>query len=204
MSKETKYKICRRLGTGVFEKCQTQKFVLSEQKKSGGKKFGRRKQVSDYGLQLLEKQKIRFTYGLKERQLVKYVKESLAFGGSSVYETLFKNIESRLDNVVFRLGLASTRAAARQMVVHGHITVNGRKLNIPSYNTKIGDVISVRKQSQDKTLFENLEEKVKERSTPNWLVFDIKVKQGKISGVPKIEKGGETFDLRSVFEYYSR
>lgn len=204
MSKEKKYKICRRLGTGVYEKCQTQKFALSESRKSANKKRSKRKQVSDYGFQLLEKQKVRFTYGLKEKQLVKYVKEAKSKKSDNVYDTLFQNIESRLDNVVFRLGLASTRLASRQMVSHGHIMLNGKRMNIPSCVVKTGDVIGIRKQSIEKPLFEKLEEKIKEHNVPNWLSFDIKKKEGKMVSVPKIEKGGEMFDLGPVFEYYSR
>lgn len=201
--KETKYKICRRLGSGVYEKCQTQKFALSEQKKKNTKIRTRRKQVSDYGLQLLEKQKVRFSYGLKEAQLVKYVKEAMSHKGMSVYETLFKGIESRLDNIVFRLGLAETRAKARQMVTHGHITVNGKKLNIPSYRTKLGDSVGIRKQSVGKILFAELDEKTKNSTVPNWLSFDAKNKEGKVVGVPKLGTA-ESFDLRAVFEFYSR
>lgn len=203
MSKETKYKICRRLGSGVYEKCQTQKFALSEQKKKNTKIRTKRKQVSDYGLQLLEKQKVRFSYGLKEAQLVKYVKDAMLNKGTSVYDALFRGVESRLDNVVFRLGLAETRAKARQIVTHGHITVNGKKLNIPSYKTKLGDLVGVRKQSADKVLFAELEERTKNTSIPNWLSFDIKSKEGKVVGIPKLGTA-ESFDLRAVFEYYSR
>jgi len=203
MSKETKYKICRRLGPGVYEKCQTQKFVLSEQKREGGKRGKRRKQISDYGLQLIEKQKVRFTYGLKERQLVKYVKDVLAKKGVNVYESLYQNIESRLDNVVYRLGLAETRAKARQMVSHGHITVNGKKLNIPSYKVSVGELVGIRIQSQSKALFADLEEKIKNRNIPTWLSFDLKKKEGKVIGMPKMTDARE-FDLRQVFEFYSR
>ncbi len=202
MNKEPKYKICRRLGPGVYEKCQTQKFTLSEQKRKEQRR-GRRKQISDYGKQLIEKQKVRFTYGLRERQLVKYVKGAMAQKGISVYDKLFETIESRLDNVIFRLGLAETRAKARQMVTHGHITVNGRKLNVPSFKVSVGDVIGIRVQSVEKPLFSELEEKIKNSNTPNWLSFDIKKKEGKVAGLPKAGVG-ESFDLRAVFEYYSR
>ncbi len=203
MIKTKKYKIGRRLGTGVYEKCQTQKFALSEQKREGGRKRKRRKQVSDYGLQLLEKQKIRFTYGLKEKQLVKYVKDVLAKKGVNVYDSLYQNIESRLDNIVYRLGLAETRAKARQMVTHGHITVNGKKMNIPSYKISLGEIVGIRSQSQNKALFENLEERMKNSNIPTWLAFDIKKKEGKVVSVPKMIDSRE-FNLRQVFEFYSR
>jgi len=176
---------------------------LSEQKREGGRKRKRRKQVSDYGLQLLEKQKIRFTYGLKEKQLVKYVKDVLAKKGVNVYDSLYQNIESRLDNIVYRLGLAETRAKARQMVTHGHITVNGKKMNIPSYKISLGEIVGIRSQSQNKALFENLEERMKNSNIPTWLAFDIKKKEGKVVSVPKMIDSRE-FNLRQVFEFYSR
>ncbi|MBU1557894.1 30S ribosomal protein S4 [Patescibacteria group bacterium] len=202
MSKETKYKICRRLGPGVYEKCQTPKFALSESKKNP-KRGKRRKQVSDYGAQLLEKQKVRLTYGLREKGLVKYIKEAKAQREVSVYDKLFEGVESRLDNTVFRLGLAETRAKARQMVTHGHITVNGKKMNVPSYRVTVGDVVGIRIQSQGKILFEDLEGRIKNANIPTWLSFDIKKKEGKMNGLPKIG-AGEMFDLGAVFEYYSR
>ncbi len=197
-----KYKIGRRLGASVFDKCQTQKFALSEQKRGSGRPK-RRKQISDYGFQLLEKQKVRFTYGLKEKQLVNYMKEVMSKKGVNVYDELYKKLESRLDNVVYRFGLAETRAKARQMVSHGHIVVNGKKLNIPSYSVNLGETVGIRAQSQGKALFENLEEKIKNSNIPTWLSFDIKKKQGKVVGVPKMMDGKE-FNLRQVFEYYSR
>lgn len=203
MSKEPKFKICRRLGSGVYEKCQTQKFALSESKRKESGKRTRRKQVTDYGKQLLEKQKVRLTYGLRERQLVKYVKGAMAQKEVSVYDKLFQNVETRLDNTVFRLGLAETRAKARQMVTHGHIMVNGKKLNIPSYTVKEGDVVGIRTQSQNKALFSELEEMIKNSSIPTWLAFDLKKKEGKVVGTPKMSTG-EMFDLRAVFEFYSR
>src|SRR5210317_1648441 len=119
------YKVCKRLGNGVFEKCQTQKFTLSEGKKSF--KMGKRpRQMSDYGKQLIEKQRVRYTYGITEKQLVNYVKGSAQKEGDAT-DTLLETLERRLDNVVYRLGLAPTRRAARQMVVHEHIRVNGKK-----------------------------------------------------------------------------
>jgi len=202
MSKITKFKICRRLGPGVYEKCQTQKFALSEAKKSA-KKSKRRKQISDYGVQLLEKQKVAFSYGLKEKQLVKYVKKALAQKSGNVYEKLIKDLELRLDNIVYRLGLAETRAKARQMVTHGHIVVGGKKLNIPSYSVSSGETVGVRIQSQNKPLFADFENRFKEVSIPNWLSFDLKKKEGKVVGSPKIGSG-EMFDLHAVFEFYSR
>ena len=203
MNKQSKYKICRRLGSGVYEKCQTQKFALSESKKNDQKKKGRRKQVTDYGKQLIEKQKLRFTYDLKEGQLVKYVNNVMAQKGINIYEKLFQDIESRLDNTVFRLGLAETRAKATQIVNHGHITVNGKKLNIPSYKVSVGETVGIRIQSVGKVLFADLSDRMKDSTIPTWLSFDISKNEGQVLGLPKMSDG-EIFDLRSVFEFYSR
>ncbi|MFC1802211.1 30S ribosomal protein S4 [Patescibacteria group bacterium] len=202
---KTKYKVCRRLGNGVFDKCQTQKFSLSESRRGKVKPFGRRrKMLSGYATQLLEKQKLRFTYGLKERQLAKHVKDVASRKGIDVGSTLFENIESRLDNVVYRLSLAPTRSMARQMVSHGHITVGGRKVNVPSFKVKIGDVIGIRSQSLEKALFTDLEAKMKSRSMiPAWLSFDLKKKEGVAQSLPKMD-GAESFDLTAVIEFYSR
>ena len=127
-----KYKICRRLGSGVFDQCQSQKFMLSEAKKTKVAKKGPRKQVSEYGQQLNEKQKIRFSYGISEKQLGNYVEEATSSKGSVASEKLFELLETRLDNTIYRLGLASTRRLARQMASHGHFLVNGTKTNVPS------------------------------------------------------------------------
>ena len=116
--------MCRRLGSGVFEKCQTAKFSASEAKRA---KPRRPKTPSTFGAQLIEKQKIRFTYGINERHLANYVKESVAAKGTPAAQKVFELLESRLDNVVYRLGLAHTRRLSRQMVSHGHFVVNGTK-----------------------------------------------------------------------------
>ena len=158
-----KYKICRRLGADIYEKCQTQKFMLSESKKSKTTYKGkRRKMLSDYGKQLLEKQKVRLTYGLSEKQFKNLVKEAMAKRGKEATEVLFENLESRLDNTIYKLGFAKTRRMARQMASHGHIMVNDRKVTIPSIRLKKGDKISIREGSLQKSFFLDLEERMKE------------------------------------------
>src|SRR5262245_8692490 len=124
-----KYKIAKRLGAPVFEKTQTQKFALSEARKAKNVRKKRGGAASDYSKQLTEKQKMRYTYGITEKQLRRYVDEAAATGHQPI-ALLIARLESRLDNVVYRLGLAPTRLGARQMVSHGHVTVNGRKLTI--------------------------------------------------------------------------
>jgi small subunit ribosomal protein S4 len=147
-----KYKICKRLGASVFEKCQTQKFQLAEAR-APRKTRGKRGGGSDFGAQLLEKQKARFTYGLSESQFSRYVHEAMEQKGDSARGTCFR-LESRLDNVVFRAGFVKTRRAARQLVGHGHVMVNGRRMNIPSYKVKqVGDTFLSAKRAAPSPLF---------------------------------------------------
>ena len=193
-----KYKICRRLGPGVYEKCQTQKFTVSEASRG---KVKRGKAMSDYGLQLLDKQRIRFSYGLSERQFSRYVKESMASHGSAA-DHLFQKIETRLDNVIYRLGLAHTRALARQMVTHGHFTVNGKRVNVPSFAVRPNDKISIREGSRNKILFADLAKKLKGHVNPEWLKFDVEKNIAIVSGHPKI--AGELLNFPAVIEFYSR
>jgi len=200
---KTKYKLCRRLGVGLFEKCQTQKFTLSETRKSGNRRLKRRKMVSEYGSQLLEKQKLRFAYGLREKQLSRYVKEAIAKKDANIAESLYIRLETRLDNVVYRLGLASTRAMARQMVSHGHIMLNGRKVTVPSCQIKMGDQVTIRKGSENKVIFADLKEKNKNIISVNWLNFNLSKKEGKMVGLPKLENQ-EIFDFKSILEFYGR
>jgi len=200
---KTKYKLCRRLGVGIFEKCQTQKFTLSETRKSGNRRLKRRKMVSEYGSQLLEKQKLRFAYGLREKQLSRYVKEAIAKKDANIAESLYIRLETRLDNVVYRLGLASTRAMARQMVSHGHIMLNGRKVTVPSCQIKMGDQVTIRKGSENKVIFADLKEKNKNIISVNWLNFNLSKKEGKMVGLPKLENQ-EIFDFKSILEFYGR
>lgn len=198
-----KYKIARRLGAGVFEKTQTQKFALSSnRKKTAGKGKGGPK--TDYGIQMLEKQKARFSYALTEKQFSKYVKESLASKGANQQEVLFGKLETRLDNVVLRSGFSHTRLFARQLVSHGHILVNGKRLTIPSYLVKVGDKISVREVSLKKAAFSTLDERLKTQTTPSWMKLDYDKKTVEIQGAPKLNPGELIFDIGQVLEFYSR
>lgn len=197
-----KFKIAKRLGAPIFEKTQTQKFALSEQR--GGRTNKKRPgQMSDYKRQLLEKQKMRFTYGISEKQLRRYVDESLTKSHQPI-ALLMSRLESRLDNVVYRLGLAKTRRLARQIVSHGHITVNGKKMTIPSHKVKVGDAISVREGSKQSVLFVNLAETHEAASVPNWLGMDSKSLIGTVSAEPTYSPADTLFDPAQVLEYYSR
>jgi small subunit ribosomal protein S4 len=195
-----KFKIARRLGAPIFEKTQTAKFKLS----TGTNDKRRPKAKSDFARQLIEKQKARFTYGVSEKQFSRYAKDVIGSGSHTPTADLFQKLETRLDNVVYRLGLASTRQFSRQVVSHGHILVNGRKLNIPSYIVKAGDTISVREGSKSNSIFKELDEKLKTIETPDWLTWNTERKSASMLRLPSIENKDLLFDLSAVLEYYKR
>jgi small subunit ribosomal protein S4 len=200
MISKPKFKICKKLGPGVFDKCQTSKFHPAATKFGPGAR--RPKALSEYGAQLVEKQKIRFSYGLSEKQLSNYVKKATAVKGAGTAEKFYEQLESRLDNVVYRMGLANSRRASRQMVSHGHFIVNDHKVTIPSYQVKTGDILKIREGSKTKRIFADLEAKLKDYAGPAWVSFDIKKLEGKVLDKPK---NTETFlDLNAVLEFYSR
>lgn len=202
MKQVKKYKIGRRLGAGVFDKCQTAKLAQSEARHAKNKKGKRMKPLSSYAQQFIEKQKVRFMYGLSERQFSNYVKEAMEKKGVPAVDTLFDSLENRLDNIVYRLGITNSRRLSRQIVSHGHIIVNGAKSTIPSQRLKIGDILSVREGSKKSVLFTDIEEKTKDYNCPNWLAFDTKGLTCKIQGKPKNTEG--FIDLNTVLEFYSR
>ncbi len=177
MITKPKFKICRRLGPGVYDKCQTTKFSTSSGKfaVAGAR---RPKAPSEYGMQLIEKQKIRFSYGISERQLSNYVKKVSHIKGSGTAEKLYERLESRLDNVIYRMGLGASRRATRQMVSHGHFIVNSKKVTVPSYELKSGDIIKIREGSKSKKIFDNMAEKIKDYNPPAWISFDLNNLEG--------------------------
>lgn len=196
-----KYKIAKRLGAPIFEKTQTAKFALSQAR--GGRKLKRPGQASDYKRQLTEKQKMRFTYGITEKQLRRYIDEAIEKSTQPIPHVM-ERLESRLDNTVYRLGLAKTRRFARQMVSHGHIIVNGKRLSIPSHKVKVGDTITVREGSKASGLFTVLADTHESASVPAWLSMDVKALAAKVTGVPVYNPGETLFDPEQVMEYYSR
>ena len=200
MLSKPKFKICRRLGPGVYDKCQTTKFSTASVK--GGAGARRPKALSEYGTQFIEKQKIRFSYGISERQLSNYVEKASHIKGVGTAEKFFEELESRLDNVVYRIGLANSRRGARQMVSHGHFMVNDHKVTIPSFEVKVGDVVKIREGSKATKLFEGVAGRLKDYVLPAWLSFDLITMEGKILAKPK---NTEAFlDLNAVLEFYSR
>lgn len=198
-----KFKLAKRLGAPIFEKTQSQKFELSVARSANQKRARRPGQMSDYKRQLLEKQKMRFTYGISEKQLRLYVDEAIAKSRQPV-ALLMERLESRLDNVIYRLGLAKTRRLARQIASHGHIKVNGKRMTIPSHKVAVGDIISVRDGSMQSALFQNLSETHEITSVPSWLQFDAKKLEGVVKAIPVVETSELLFDPEQVMEYYSR
>ncbi len=198
-----KFKIAKRLGAPIFEKTQTQKFALSQAR--GGRRISKRRpgNMSDYKRQLIEKQKMRFTYGMTEKQLRRYVDEAIHKGNQPI-ASLMTRLESRLDNVVYRAGLARTRLMARQMVSHGHVVLNGVRMTIPSHRVRVGDVFTVREGSRNARMFENFVETHQSAGVPNWLSFDAKKLEGSMKAEPTYEPSETLFDPEQVLEYYSR
>ena len=198
-----RYKIAKRLGASVFEKAQTQKFALSAERSAKNKRSGRGR-MSEYGKQMLEKQKVRMTYGLPERQFRNYVRKALAAKGAKPSERLHEFLELRLDNVIWRLGLVPTRRAARQMVAHGHVTVNGRKTRVPSYELSVGDALAVREGSKGHGVLVGFAERFSERPLPSWLSFDAKSMEGTVKERPTPVSADPAGDLVSVLSFYTR
>ena len=162
----------------------------------------RRRKVSEYGTQLKEKQKVKFVYGVLEKQFHRYYLKASNMKGITG-ENLLSLLERRLDNVVYRLGLAKTRRMARQIVVHGHIMVNGRKVNIPSYLVKAGDVITLRERSREQEMFKSLREGTG-AVTPKWLTFSAPTLTGTVSALPTREDIDYPVQEHLIVELYSR
>lgn len=199
-----KYKIAKRLGASVFEKTQSQKFAIAAERSAKNKKSGGRRGGSEFGKQLIEKQKVRITYGLSEKQFSNYVAEAMEAKKGTPIEMLHQGLELRLDNVVYRLGLTSTRRAARQMVSHGHITVNGTRTTVPSRRVLLTDRIAVREGSKSAAYWEGFAEKFMERPLPSWLSWNPKAMEGAIQSLPNAEVASPAGDLSAVLSFYSR
>lgn len=169
-----------------------------------GKK--RRAGLSEYGKELREKQSLKNWYNLRERQFKNYVKEILmAKSKTENAETLLiKKLESRLDNLIFRLGLAPSRAAARQMVSHSHFLVNGKPVNVASYNVKKGDKIQVKPNSLQKAVFRNRMPFLKKMKQPSWLKLNVEPLEGEVIGEPTLEEAAPPSEISAIFEFYSR
>lgn len=203
-----RYKIAKRLGPSVFEKAQTQKFAISADRSARNARR-RRSRQSEYGKQMLEKQKVRVTYGLPERQFRGYVEKALAavkgkHQSAKPADKLHEALELRLDNVAWRLGLAPTRRAARQMAAHGHLTVNGRKVRVPSYALHVGDVVGVREGSRGHGTLIGFAERAAEARVASWLALDAKKLEGTVTAEPTAESADPAGDLGAVLSFYTR
>jgi small subunit ribosomal protein S4 len=208
--KEAKCRICRRLGMKLFlkgEKCFSPKCPMIKRPYPPGN-LKKRKPMppSEYKRELIEKQKLRFWYGLSDRQLKNYVKNVLKNRkkGEDVSALLIQKLEKRLDNVVYHLGFAKSREHARQLVSHKFFLVNGKPVNIPSYILKVGDMISLKDHKLKKVIFKDLKEKLKKQVVPNWLSLNPEKCEGKVISEPTVEKSVLPIDVPSVFEFYSR
>jgi small subunit ribosomal protein S4 len=197
-------KISRRLNIGITEKGQR---ILEKRPFPPGQHgpTARRRQVSDYGVQLQEKQKARYMYGVLERQFRRIFEKAQRYPGETGAH-LFILLERRLDNVVYRMGLATTRQQARQLVSHGHITVNGRKTNIPSFTVKVGEVIAVRPQSRSRTYFKNMVEsgELGKKKIPDWLRLNAAEMSAEVVALPRREDAELGINEQLIVEFYSR
>ncbi|HHX58710.1 MAG TPA: 30S ribosomal protein S4 [Candidatus Moranbacteria bacterium] len=205
----SKCKLCRRAGEKLFlkgDRCATPKCALVRKAYKPGMHGpkGEGRGLSDYGSQLKEKQKLKRSYGLSEQQFRKHLVEAQSKQGV-VGDNLMSRLEMRLDNVVYRLGFASSRSQARQMVSHKAFLLNGRSLNIPSAEVKVGDEIQVKKHKADRKYFKDLQLVLKGGANiPKWLSLDPAELKGKVLSNPTREEIGLGFDLASVIEFYSR
>ena len=163
----------------------------------------RRKKVSEYGAQLKEKQKVKFVYGVQEKQFHRYYLKATNMKGVTG-DNMLRLLELRLDNVVYRLGLVKTRKMARQLVSHAHFLVNGKKVNIPSYRVKVGDVISVREKSKDIDIFKAVKEEGPSQLVPKWLEMNQEDLSGKVLALPTSEDLDYELQYNLIVEFYSK
>ena len=208
--KDPKCKICRRAGIKLFlrgDRCLSQKCPMVKKPYPPGPKAKKRvKALSEYGKELKEKKKLKNWYNLEERQFRKYVREILKARGkvADAGAALIKVLESRLDNVVFKLGFAPSKLAARQMVSHRHFMINGRAINISSYLVKKGDKVSVNPHSTKKIIFQKLSSILKKHNPPSWLKLDAEKLEAKVIDSPNLEEAVPPAELSAIFEFYSK
>ena len=197
-------RLCRREGQKLFlkgERCYSTKCALEKRNFPPGQHGQGRKKVSEYGLQLREKQKTKRFYGLQETQFRNLFDKAERKKGITG-ENLLILLETRLDNVVFRLGFASSRKEARQLVTHGHFTVNGKKVNIPSYEVKAGDVIAVKEKSQSSPKFKEIKDMT--ITVPSWVTVDVQKLEGKVLNLPTRDEIDTPVAEHMIVELYSK
>ena len=199
-------RLCRREGAKLFLKgsrCYTKKCSFERRPSPPGQHAVRRRKVGEYGLQLREKQKVRRVYGILERQFRNYYRTASTHSGVTG-EALLRTLELRLDNVTYRMGFATSRAQARQLVGHGHFAVNGRPTNIPSYQLKPGDKIEVREGRRSREPFKLAKETLKNHQAPEWLSIDAATLAGTVADFPRRDQMPLDLNEQLVVEYYSR
>lgn len=198
-------RLCRREGQKLYlkgDKCYTDKCPVTKRNYAPGEHGQGRKKITEYGLQLREKQKVKRYYGISESQMRKYFGMAEKTHGVTG-ENLLKILESRLDNVVYRLGFASSRPEARQLVTHGHFAVNGTKVSIPSYLVNVGDVIEVKDKSKNSPKFKELIEN-HQKTLVNWLEVDLEGMKGRILAEPLREEIEIPIQEHNIVELYSK
>ena len=199
-------RLCRRAGVKLFlkgERCYTPRCAVDKRRKPPGSQTLRRRRTSDWGVQLREKQKARQIYGVMEKQFRKYFAEAQRRPGMTGLH-LLQLLEERLDNVAYRLNFADSRSQARQLVRHGHIMVNGRKVDIPSYRVKVDDVVNWKESSRETGIYAQMSEDIPRRPLPNWLNLDTENMAGRVVSAPEPDEIDTGIDVRLVVEHYSR
>lgn len=195
---------CRREGCKLFlkgERCTSKKCAFERRPSLPGQHGSARKRVTEYGLQLREKQKVKRAYGILEKQFRRYYEEAVRMKGVTG-ENMLSLIERRLDNVVYRMGIGSSRSESRQIVNHGHITVNGRRVNVPSFIVKVGDVVEIKENKRELEMFKQL--KGMKIVMPKWLEFNSETLKGKILALPTREDIDLGIKEHLIIELYSR
>ena len=195
---------CRREGCKLFlkgERCTSKKCAMERRPSLPGQHGSARKRVTEYGLQLREKQKVKRAYGILEKQFRRYYEEAVRMKGVTG-ENMLSLIERRLDNVVYRMGIGASRSECRQIVNHGQITVNGRTVNIPSFIVKVGDIIAIKENKKELEMFKQLKDiKI---VMPKWLEFDAQALTGKVLALPTREDIDLGIKEHLIIELYSR
>lgn len=205
---DPKCKLCRRQAEKLFlkgDRCYSQKCaVVKKPYPPGTHGKSRRRPLSEFGKQLQEKQRLRRLFGLSETQFSKYVREALKKKSGDKSEHLVRILESRLDNVVYRLGLAKSRNQARQIVGHGHVLVNGKRVNIPSFSVKPKQVVALKPKFLGSTLIESQKMVIKKHNTPSWLDLNRETFEGTVIRVPEQSDLEDLGRVQSILEFYSR
>lgn len=199
-------RLCRQVGEKLFlkgDRCYTPKCPIEQRKRPPGDRRQSRRRPSDYTLRLREKQKVRYTYGIQESQMARYMKQAQKQPGITG-QYLLQLLERRLDNVAFRLNFGDSRKQARQLVTHGHVLVNGRRLDIPSVILRPGDEIAVRGISRENEYCKALAEGSAKRPVPQWLSLDWANLAGRVEMLPGVEDTDLKVDTRLIVEYYSK